>query len=396
MKIVAILESEISAGGGFNQALNAILQMVRICEGRHEFEILTTKRCNIDPLKQIGINAALSRMGWSDHLLCDLAENPVWHKLQQKLRIKGCIERHLDKIGCDLAYFVVPSLLPLTLQTTPYLTTVWDLCHRDQPEFPEVRCYGQFQQRERMLRLTLPLAVGIISDSPQLSDLLTRRYNLDSQRILAVPFSPAPQAKLQDVTNDEGVLKKHQLQPGYFFYPAQLWAHKNHSRIIEAVALQRERNLAVQVVFAGGDKGMREYLIGLAKTLKVKNCIKFLGFVPSTDMNPLYRQSRAVIMPSYFGPTNLPPLEAWSLDRPLIYSNHLSGQVGDAALLVDPDDAHSIAEAMCQCFDERVVEQLVQNGRRRLTEIDSQRNAAETSLTTMIERFSQRHRCWST
>ena len=54
MKIIAILENKIDAGGAFNQALNAIMQMRRICEGRFEFEVFSTMKENIDDLKKTG------------------------------------------------------------------------------------------------------------------------------------------------------------------------------------------------------------------------------------------------------------------------------------------------------------------------------------------------------
>jgi len=64
-----------------------------------------------------------------------------------------------------------------------------------------------------------------------------------------------------------------------------------------------------------------------------------LGFVPIEDMRGLYEGSLAIVMPTYFGPTNIPPLEAWTLEKPLIYSTHLAEQAGDAALLIDPNNA---------------------------------------------------------
>ena len=54
-------------------------------------------------------------------------------------------------------------------------------------------------------------------------------------------------------------------------------------------------------------------------------------------MASLYKESIALVMPSYFGPTNIPPLEAFNLGVPVLYSDlpGLKDQVGDAALLLD-------------------------------------------------------------
>lgn len=395
MKVVAILETDLSAGGGFNQALNAIRQMARLCQGQYRFEVLTTRRANIGFLGDLGIDAQLTRVGLSDRLLCLLTDNPVWLALQRRIRVKGSIERHLDRIGCDLAYFVVPSALPAALQTTNYLTTVWDLCHRDQPEFPEVRAFGEIQQRERMLRASLPAALAVISDSQLLSERLFRRYGIDPERLLAMPFSPAPHLDSISTRQDPSAISKYHLRPGYFFYPAQLWAHKNHIRILEATALLCDEIQELGVVFAGADKGMRDHLISRANSLNIATRVRFLGFVPGADMAALYQHCRAVLMPTYFGPTNLPPLEAWSFKRPLIYSSHLAEQTGDAALLVDPDDARSVADAMRQCFDDAAMSRLVQLGVSRLSAIDAERQAAEAALAGVLGRFDKRRRCWT-
>ena len=53
MKVIAILEHSITGGGGFNQALNAILQMKKICKGRFEFEVFSTHAENYAHLQKL-------------------------------------------------------------------------------------------------------------------------------------------------------------------------------------------------------------------------------------------------------------------------------------------------------------------------------------------------------
>ena len=53
-------------------------------------------------------------------------------------------------------------------------------------------------------------------------------------------------------------------------------------------------------------------------------------------------------MPTYFGPTNIPPLEAFALGVPVLYSDlpGLKDQVGDSALLLDLNNPESMAQHM--------------------------------------------------
>ena len=111
-------------------------------------------------------------------------------------------------------------------------------------------------------------------------------------------------------------------------------------------------------------------------------------------MNALYKGCLAVVMPTFFGPTNIPPLEAWSIGKPLIYSKHLSDNVGDAAILVDPDDEISLASAMKSMLEESNSEKLVKNGFKRLEQITTMRKEAEKRLISMLLQFKKRRQCW--
>jgi glycosyltransferase involved in cell wall biosynthesis len=395
MKIVAVLEASAGAGGGFNQGLSAIQQMDRICRNRFEFSVLTTCPESVGYLEQLGIASHTAKVGLMDTLLIQGAQSPAWRTFQRRARYLGPLERRLLGIGCDLAYFVSPSPLPAALQRLNFIATVWDLCHREFPEFPEVRSFGEIQARERMLHSVLSAAYAVVSDSENLADKIDRLYGIDRHRVIPMPFSPAPLMRADARSDPSPVLRKHDLKPGYFFYPAQFWAHKNHDRILQAAKLLQQQGVEIDVAFSGGDGGELSRLRTRVKELHLEHKIRFLGFVPYGDMGSLYEGCRAVIMPTYFGPTNLPPLEAWAAKRPLVYSKHLHDQVGDAAILVDPDEAESLAAGMRQCFDDKAVERLVHRGCARLEKIEAARRNAESLLAEALERFSRRMQAWS-
>jgi glycosyltransferase involved in cell wall biosynthesis len=395
MKIVAILESDVASGGGFNQALNAILQMRELCRGRYDFEVLTTRAGNVGVLRDLGVTAEAFAYGLADRLLLHLGRSSLWHRAQLRLRWVGPFERNLRRRGCDLVYFVAPSAQAAVLQRLAYITTVWDLCHRDAPEFPEVSEMAEFKLREELYGAILPRAIAVLTDSRALADALARRYGIDPARLLPMPFAPAPQLSAPSTRDKAAVLSTYGLEEGYFFYPAQLWAHKNHARILHALQLLAKEGRRPAVVFAGGDQGNRGHVERLVRSFALQDQVRMLGFVPGADMRGLYEGCRAVVMPTYFGPTNIPPLEAWLLRRPLIYSAQFAEQAGDAALLVDPDDADALAAAMRDCLDPAVGARLVEAGARRLREIEGQREAAEAELLAHLRRFETRRACWA-
>jgi len=394
MKVVTVMENTIVEGGGFSQALNAILQMQRICDGKFEFEVFTTQAENAIHLQKFDISVVIFKYSLIDKLLAKLSINALWQTIQNRVKIIGSFEKKLVERDCSLVYFVTPSGYVASLQRINYITTVWDTCHRDTPEFPEVRDFNLFFTRDRNYKNYLSPAVTVLVDSVSSADSISFRYGVDRKRLLPMPFAPSPFLDSGFSRSRNEVLKTYNLDTQYFFYPAQFWAHKNHIRILEALLLLNRNNVKHTVVFSGGDQGNRAHIESFVEKNNLGSQVRFLGFVPAEDMRGLYEGCQAVIMPTYFGPTNVPPLEAWMLGKPLIYSAQFSEQTKDAAVLVDPDDASQLAEAITRCMDKGFTEKLVKAGRLRLQELDSENTISAEKLLTILNKFEQRMHCW--
>ena len=401
MKIAVLLENPIQVGGGFNQALNAITQLHDKAAGRFEVEVFTSIVDNLDYLRRLGVRATYLRYGNPNIFVRVLSRTKIGRKFCSPLEGARAqkIERALIADGVDLAYFVTHSSTPIHFRALNFITTVLDLCHRDNLEFPEVRVDGQFEQREAHFSTCLPKAYAVIVASDQLADKIVARYGVDRERMVAMPFAPSPFLNDAHSAVAANVLAKYNLAPGYFFYPAQFWPHKNHIRILEALAyLAAQEKTRVKevprVVFSGGDHGNLEHVNAVARRLGVENQVRYIGFVPVEHMRALYEGATAVVMPTYFGPTNIPPQEAWMLGKPLVYSKHLSEQIGDAAILVDPDSDIEIAEAMLRVRDKSVAEDLAMKGRAQLENLRRERCIAEDELVRKLAQFDGRRRCW--
>ena len=395
MKIAAILGYDVTDGGGFNQALNAIGQMARLCEGKYEFTVFTSEKKNIRYLNKLGYEASYFRYGLTGKWLSYSATSPLLGLVQSMLKLISGFEKSLLAEAVDLAYFVTTTRQCLALQKLNYITTVWDLCHRDSPEFPEVRSYNEFLSREYIYSNALSQALIVLCDSAELANRIGNRYGVDSERLLAMPFAPSPLLEQDYSVSAQEVLSKYQLKPGYFFYPAQFWAHKNHVRILQALKILKDDGITREVVFCGGARGNLEQVKSRIAEFGLEEAVHLPGFVQAEEMRSLYEGCAAVVMPTYFGPTNIPPLEAWKLGKPLIYSDHLSEQAGNAALLVNPDSAEDLANAMRIVVEPGIAEDLVQKGHVRLLEIDNQRQLAETAMSERLGQFSKRLECWS-
>src|SRR5205807_5629105 len=98
--------------------------------------------------------------------------------------------------------------------------------------------------------------------------------------------------------------------------------------------------------FCGGSNpGIQERIEQQVQALGLTARVHFLDLVPEADVPALYEGALALVMPTYTGPTNLPPLEAVTLGCPVIYSD-LPGcreQMGEAALYCDLRNPSSLA-----------------------------------------------------
>lgn len=394
MNIAAVLNCSVTDGGGFNQALNAVVQMSRLCEGRYEYVVYTSFRENINYLAKLGISAKHYKIGLIDRWVAFTATNQLLRIVQKLVRRIGNFEKKLLSNNTDLVYFVTPTTHCLSLQKLNYIATVWDLCHRDAPEFPEVREYNEFLSREYLYNHTLSQALLIICDSSKLVNSLAHRYGIDQNRLLAMPFSEAPLIEKKLGLSTSMIMKKYNLKEGYYFYPAQFWSHKNHVRILQAQKILVEQGMNPRLVLCGGDKGNLKHVKSTINDLNLNTHVDIIGFVPIEDIVGLYKGACAVVMPSYFGPTNLPPLEAWKLGVPLIYSSLHDQQAGDAGILANPDSAEDWADAMRKVLEPETKQKLIDNGRKRLMQLEEERSDAESAMSQCLYIFNKRLECW--
>jgi glycosyltransferase involved in cell wall biosynthesis len=155
------------------------------------------------------------------------------------------------------------------------------------------------------------------------------------------------------------------------FYPAQFWPHKNHAVLLYALKCLKEKHILLDLVFVGQDKGNYSYIRRLSSKLGLDEQVHFCGFVPREDLIALYKNALCLTYPSFFGPENLPPLEAFALGCPVVASKveGAKEQMGDAALLVEPNNEKAWAEAINKLLVEpELKEELIGAGKKRADE----------------------------
>jgi glycosyltransferase involved in cell wall biosynthesis len=288
----------------------------------------------------------------------------VFPSLRNSLRWRSSFERHLRRLNIDFVWLVGPRPLDLDL---PYLAIVLDLQHRKQPWFPEVSQYAEWDIRERRLAPFLRRAAGVIVGTQAGRQEVAQYLQIPNDRIHILAH-PTPAHTLEAAKNKWTVDESLGIPPGYLLYPAQFWAHKNHVNLLLALKQLRDQGLVIPLVLVGSDYGNQEHVKKTIMELGLADQVKILGFVEPSILIALYQNALALTYLSFFGPENLPPLEAFALGCPVIAAqvDGAEEQLGEAALLVDPANPAEIGMAIHKLYkDSKLRARLVSKGLKR-------------------------------
>lgn len=129
-------------------------------------------------------------------------------------------------------------------------------------------------------------------------------------------------------------------------YPANLRPHKNHARLIEALAASADGELCL--LLTGGVYGRLGELSAAAERAGVAGRVRHLGYVAGELLPALYRRAVAMVFPSLYEGFGAPALEAMACGCPtaVAHASALPEACGSATLYFDPTSAESIAEAI--------------------------------------------------
>lgn len=280
-----------------------------------------------------------------------------------RARWRTWFQRSLDEHEVDFVWFASHYFEECE---QPYMATVWDLAHVEYPWFPEVGAAGEWERRQGYFERYLGKPARVIVPNGALTDLLVNAFPMPRSRVLEIPFATPEWALEPHPHDDAEVLRRHGVRAPFLFYPAQFWAHKNHTTALRVLArLNGDRDERLQLVLVGSDKGTLDHVRATASELGVAADVLYLGFVEQDDLVSLYRSADALLYLSFFGPSNLPPLEACALGCPVVCADvpGMRLQLGEAALFAPPTDVGAIARAVEATGEAAERERLVSAGR---------------------------------
>lgn len=238
---------------------------------------------------------------------------------------------------------------------------IHDLMQRYESKFPE----RQQSNEDNVFCCELQFATTVLVDSQLGKIQVIESYLRGRKRRPLIQVLPFAFSKHITETQEEYV----ETPDKYIFYPAQFWQHKNHLNLLGAVNLLKKDISDIHLILVGSQKNSLNMVKKYIRENELESFVTILNFVSREKLVYLYKHAIAMIMPSYFGPTNIPPLEAMALGCPVAVSNNyaMGEQVGDAGLLFNPDSPEEIADCISRLWnDSRLREKMKKKGYQQI------------------------------
>ncbi|MES2431370.1 MAG: glycosyltransferase [Bacteroidota bacterium] len=275
------------------------------------------------------------------------------------------VQKKVEQLEIDFIHFVHPSYYPVKI---PFSITVWDLAHRRHPYLPEESfMYDNWERKDNFFRMVLPKASMIVTGTAESKKQIIKYYNCEEELIQIIPFPI-----INDIYHAEKADISSIVDVPFIFYPAQFWSQKNHILILLALRILKDQEITIKMIFTGSDQGNYQYIKTKTEELDLTDSIIFTEFVGINEMKALYQNALFMVFPAIIGPDNLPPIEAMSLDCPVLSGSYdgVHDQLGDAAIIFNNLDEHDLAEKIKLLLtDESKRKELIAKGKQKIAEV---------------------------
>ena len=316
--------------GLYNYGVNLVRGMARLA-GRHRITLFTDDTSSPARLKEV--------VELCSPLPIRLFRNPG---RPYRLRLA------LDPISRQDAFFYVTDQVGPPLENRvnacliPDLTPLHDHCwHTD---VNRRRWLDHFDWVHKHADVVITFSEHTRSD-------VSQRLGIPADKIHAIPLAAAEHFRPLDDCQVASRLQPFGLRPGeYILSVGTLEPRKNHLRLLRAYHRLIARGLAAEqeLVLAGPKGWDYEDIFHEIDRLGLRSRVRYLGQVAHLEL--LMNGATVLAYPSLYEGFGLPPLEAMACGTPVIASNSTSlpEVVGDAGLLVNPEDEQALAEALAQ------------------------------------------------
>ncbi len=256
-------------------------------------------------------------------------------------------------LGMEIARFRIdllhsPDFIPPAFGYRRSVITVHDLNFLYYPQFLTAESRRYYNQQ---IHWAVRRADHILADSHATRADLVARLSVPPEKVTTVhlaadpAFHPLPEEEVRRIVTRYG------LKPGYLFFVGTLEPRKNVPGLLQAYHLLLERKVTTApLVLVGGKGWLYDEIFERVTALGLTEQVRFIHDAPDGDLPGLYNGASVLAMPSFYEGFGLPVLEAMACGTPVVAAARASlpEVVEEAGLLVNPDDAEDIAQALAR------------------------------------------------
>jgi glycosyltransferase involved in cell wall biosynthesis len=352
--------------GGIKPAIFGLLRAVRHEAQDGLFFVFLTNSASHNQVRDLA--------GSNDMLVCVLEEpqHPfeASNAKPNEYKLVPAPPNLVEMLEVDLLYCPFGATT-FHVQAVPTIALVADFLHRD---YPFTLTKEQIAEREAYLQKTVRDASLVQCISRSGMERAATHYQLPASKLFYT-YLPIHD-RLGDVRADAVKDAPAAAERPFFFYPANLWLHKNHEVLLLSYSRYRRlaKDEAWDLVLTFHEEPRADYLRGLADTLDCSDHVRFLGFLTESELHRIWLRAGALIFPSQHEGFGIPLLEAMHYGVPIVTGDQYSLRevAGDACYRVDPRKPIEMSEALRVVSQDRPLrEQLIKTGRERLALFDA-------------------------
>lgn len=280
----------------------------------------------------------------------------------------------------DILHFPVSAPPYFQFSSLKTIVTMHDLTFIIYPETMTKisRLYWTF-----FMKRGVKTAKKIIADSKSTKDDLIKHYNIPEEKVKVIHAALTRNFSTSlEASNFQSVKDEYGLPEKYLLYVGTLEPRKNVRRLVQAFHKAKSKKRFIHKLVITGKKGwLFSEIFETVEKLRLGSEVIFTGFVPDEDLPGIYSGAEIFVFPSLYEGFGLPPLEAMSYGVPVLVSNSssLPEVVGDAGILVNPEDIDDIANGILRLVeDQNLRNQLKEKGLQQAQKFSLERMAKET------------------
>jgi glycosyltransferase involved in cell wall biosynthesis len=221
------------------------------------------------------------------------------------------------------------------------VVAIHDLMHIYEKKFKESGGLLNYTFRQNYYSTILNSSLAVFVDSDLGEKHVLDNFKSVKSKIFKLPYI-APDYIYEYL---ESSSINNSYREKLLFYPATFWPHKNHINLILAFKELLKYFPDYKLILSGKRIGKHyKKLTKIVKYYEIESNVLFVGYLNNDEIISYYNKSLVLVMPTFYGPTNIPPIEALLLGCiPIVSNNYaMSNQFENSALYFNPNNVWEI------------------------------------------------------